>query len=196
MVSYTAPVAPTLPHAVGLDAEIQRLQLLLTERLPWLAVSYGKAYRAGRVEGKKTIYYPEVYHGAGEYRDVLPNDNVAAQSFFYPRDPATTGAQEPSALPHPFTQVVDYVFWANLRRLDAEKDYRYDTELLHQVLAVFSGEVLVQRVYTSPEEVFRGFSVDTVAEQVLRQPYCGFRIQLELYVVPGRCAPAPEPKTN
>ena len=32
--------------------------------------------------------------------------------------------------------------------------------------------------HTSTDEVSRGFSIDTVAEQVLRQPYCGFRVQL------------------
>ena len=31
MVSYVNPKAPTLPHATGFDAEIQRLQLLLAE---------------------------------------------------------------------------------------------------------------------------------------------------------------------
>lgn len=188
MVSYTAPVAPTLPTAVGLDAEIQRLQLLLAERLPWLAVSYGKAYRSGQVLSGKTRYVPEVYAGNGEYRDVLPNDNVQAQSFFYPRDPATTGAQEPNALSLSLTQTVDYIFWGNLRRIDPTKDYRFEGELLQQVLQVLTESgALVQRVYTSAEEVFRGFSVDTVAEQVLRAPYCGFRISLELQAMNVVC---------
>ncbi len=182
MVSYANPVAPTLPTAVGLDAEIQRLQLLLAARLPWLAVSYGKAYRGSRKEGTKVLYFPEVYAGAREYRDVLPNDNVAAQSFFYPRDPASTGASEPGG-PLALSQTVDFVFWGNLERISPDKDYRSDAELLAELLAVLSdGGALVQRVYTSPEEVFRGFSVDTVAEQVLRQPYAGFRVQLELFV--------------
>ena len=182
MVSYATPVAPTLPTPTGLDAEIQRLQLLLLERLPWLQVSYGKAYRSGSVLNKKTRYVPEVYDGNGEYRDVLPSDNVAAQSFFYPRDPATTGATEPGRIGLAFTQAVDFIFWGNLTRIDPTKAYRFESELLRDVLAVLSDEVLVQRVYTSADEVFRGFSVDTVAEQVLRHPYCGFRITLELQV--------------
>lgn len=187
MVSYTTPIAPVLPHAAGLDAVIQRLQLLLAERLPWLSVSYGKAYRGSRREGTKTIYFPEVYDGGREYRDVLPNDNVQAQSFFYPRDPATTGASEPGG-PLSLNQTVDYVFWGNLERIEPGKDYRYEAELLAEVLAVLNeGGALVQRVYTSPEEVFRGFSVDTVVEQVLRQPFCGFRVTLELFVANVLC---------
>lgn len=183
MVSHTTPTAPVLPVAVGLDGLIQELQLLLAQQLTWLSVSYGKAYRGSRKDGSKTVYFPEVYDGGREYRDVLPNDNVQAQSFFYPRDPATTGASEPSATALPLAQTVDYIFWGNLERIEPGKDYRYEAELLQDVLRVLTeGGALVQRVYTSPEEVFRGFSVDTVAEQVLRQPYCGFRVQLELAV--------------
>jgi hypothetical protein len=57
------------------------LQVQLAARLPWLQVSYGKAYWGSRREGGKAVYYPE-YAGSGEYRDVLPNDNVTSQSFF------------------------------------------------------------------------------------------------------------------
>lgn len=188
MVSYTTPVAPTLPVAVGLDGIIQELQLLLAERLSWLSVSYGKAYRGSRREGGKTVYFPEVYDGGREYRDVLPNDSVQAQSFFYPRDPATTGATEPGGTSLPLAQTVDFLFWGNLERIEPGKDYRYEAELLADVLRVLNeGGALVQRVYTAPDEVFRGFSVDTVAEQVLRQPYCGFRVTLELFVSDVLC---------
>lgn len=37
--------------------------------------------------------------------------------------------------------------------------------------------------FTTNEEIFRGFSLELVnAETALRQPYCGFRVQLELAV--------------
>ncbi|GAA3940409.1 hypothetical protein [Hymenobacter algoricola] len=181
MVSYLNPQAPTLPNPIGLDKEIQRVQLLLAAKLPWLQVSYGRAYRSGRKDGTKTIYYPEVYDGEREYRDVLPNDNVSAQSFFYPRDPASNPDSAPTPLGLALNQPVDLIFWVNLRALDPAKDYRFEAELLRDVLRVLSNNsIAVQRVYTTAEEVFKGFSMDVVAEQVFRMPYAGFRIQCEL----------------
>jgi|SRR6476661_1702557 len=187
-VSYTAPFAPTLPAPVGFDAEIQRLQLALAAELSWLAVSYGRATRGGKKQGNKLITFPEVYHGNGEYRDVLPNDNVAAQSFFYPRDPATNLADEPGPSVG-LRMDCDLIFWCNLKKIDPTKPYRFEAELLQDVLRVLNqeGGVLIKRVFTSAEEVYRGFSVDTVDEQFLRHPFCGFRIQLELHVLNMLC---------
>ncbi|QNH60748.1 hypothetical protein [Hymenobacter sediminicola] len=182
MVYYQTPTAPTLPNPVGLDSEIQKLQLLLAERLGWLQVSYGKAYRHSEKRNGKTLTLPKVYAGESEYRDVLPNDNVAAQSFFLPRDPASVSeAQEPMMGTLPLVQTVDYIVWGNLTRIDETKAYRFEAELQRDVLRVLNGAgVLVQRVFTTPEEVFRGFSVELIPEHVLRHPYAGFRIQLEL----------------
>ena len=191
MVSYAQPVAPTLPAPVGFDAEIQRLQLLLAAGLPWLAVSYGKAYRASRrAPGSgKALAYPEVYAGAGEYRDVLPNDNVAAQSFFYPVGPLSNPEREPQPGVQPLMQPCDLIFWVNLQRVDPTKTWRYEAELLVDVLRVLNddGQARVVRVFTAAEEVFRGFAAELIPEAVLRQPYAGFRVALELNVLNVLC---------
>lgn len=42
------------------------------------------------------------------------------------------------------------------------------------------GRARIQRIVTLAEEVFRGFSPELLPAQVLRQPYAGFRVQLEL----------------
>lgn len=187
-VSYTNPKAPTLPEATGFDAEMQRLQLLLADELPWLAVSYGKAYRATRREGGapkgKLLTYPQVYDGKREYRDVLPNDNVTSQSFFFPTGPAVNTAREPLPGTLGFTMAADLILWANLEKVDSTKDYRYEAELLQDVVRVLNqdGQSLITRVFTAPEDVFRGFSVEVVPEKVLKAPYAGFRISLELNV--------------
>lgn len=182
MVSYTQPIAPLLAEPVGLDAEIQRLQILLLEELDWLQVSYGKAYRGSRKVDKKTFYFPEVYDASREYRDVLPNDNVRSQSFFYPTGPAVNPEQEPTPNTLGFKQSVDLIVWANLERIDAAKKYRFEHELLLDVMRVLNedGGLRILRVFHANEDVFRGFSLELVPEKALRQPYCGFRIQLEL----------------
>lgn len=183
MVSYSDPFAPTLEHPVGLDREIQRLQLLLLAELPWLQLSYGKAYRGSRKHNGKTVYYPEVYAGDREYRDVLPNDNVQAQSFFYPTGPAVNPAREPQPGAISFSQAVDLIVWANLERIDPTKTHRFEHELVLDVVRVLNedAQALVQRVFTANEEIFRGFSLELVhSETALRQPYCGFRVSLEL----------------
>lgn len=188
MVSYTDPFAPTIEEPVGLDREIQRLQLLLLAEVPWLQLSYGKAYRGSRKQpgATKVLYYPEVYSGQGrEYRDVLPNDNVQAQSFFYPTGPAVNAAREPLPATLGLTQAVDLIVWANLERIDPDAGHRFEHELLLDVLRVLNadGQVRVLRAFTTNEEIFRGFSLELVnAESALRQPYYGFRVQLELNV--------------
>jgi hypothetical protein len=192
-VSYTNPKAPTLPVATGFDAEIQRLQLLLASKLPWLQVSYGKAYRGSRREAGapkgKLLYYPQVYDGGREYRDVLPNDEVQAQSFFYPTGPAVNLTREPLPQTLGFTLPVDVIFWANLEKVDATKEYRYEAELLQDVLRVLNadGAALVGRVFTAYEDVFRGFSLEAIPEKQLKAPYAGFRISLELSLLNVLC---------
>jgi hypothetical protein len=187
MVSYTDPFAPTIEDPVGLDREIQRLQLLLLAEVTWLQLSYGKAYRGSRKQPGtgKTLYYPEVYAGDREYRDVLPNDNVQAQSFFYPTGPAINPNPEPIANTLGLQQAVDLIVWANLERVDKGAGHRIEHELLLDVLRVLSedGQARIVRVFTTTEEIFRGFSLDLVhGETALRQPYAGFRVQLELSV--------------
>jgi hypothetical protein len=185
MVSYTDPFAPTIEHPVGLDREIQRLQLLLLAELSWLQLSYGKAYRGSRKVGSKVQYYPEVYAGEGEYRDVLPNDNVQSQAFFYPTGPAVNPEREPIPGTLGLRQPVDIIFWANLQRIDPTAKHRIEHELLLDVLRVLNedGQARFVRAFTTNEEIFRGFSLELVnAESALRQPYAGFRVQLELAV--------------
>lgn len=184
MISYTAPQPLLIDNPVGLDHEIQRLQLLLQEQLPWLAVSYGKAYRGSRKVNNKTVYFPEVYAGQKEYRDVLPNDNVVSQSFFFPAGPAVNTAREPLPGTLGFTQACDLILWANLEKVGASKNYRFEHELLLDVVRVLNedGQVRILRVFTANEDIFRGFGLDSVSESALRQPNCGFRVQLELNV--------------
>lgn len=194
MVSYTAPTAPLLDSPQGLDAEIQRLQLLLRDELAWLQVSYGKAYRASRKDPsnpKKLLYYPEVYAGKREYRDVLPNDNVGSQSFFLPTGPVLNPSREPIPTTLGLTQAVDLILWANLERIDSTAPHRFEHELLLDVLRVLNqdGQLRMLRAFTTTEEIFRGFSLELVSDTALRQPYCGFRIQLELSVQNVLCAP-------
>ena len=195
MVSYTAPVAPLVENPQGLDAEIQRLQQLLGTELAWLSVSYGKAYRAARKDPanpKKSVYYPEVYAGKREYRDVLPNDNVVSQSFFHPTGPAVNNEREMLPGTLGLTQGVDLIFWANLERIAPDVAHRIEHELLLDVLRVLNqdGQLRVLRVFTTNEEIFRGFSLELVPETALRHPYAGFRLQLELSVLNVLCASA------
>lgn len=193
MVSYTAPTAPLLDSPQGLDKEIQRLQLLLRDELTWLQVSYGKAYRASRKQAgtNKLLNYPEVYAGKREYRDVLPNDNVGSQSFFLPTGPVVNPSREPISTTLGLTQAVDLIVWANLERIDNAATHRFEHELLLDVLRVLNqdGQVRILRAFTTNDEIFRGFSLDLVPETALRQPYAGFRVQLELSVQNVLCAP-------
>jgi hypothetical protein len=49
-------------------------------------------------------------------------------------------------------------------------------------------QVRILRAFTTNEEIFRSFSPELVnAESALRQPYAGFRVQLELNVANVLC---------
>ena len=44
------------------------------------------------------------------------------------------------------------------------------------------GRARIVRIVTQAEEVFQGFSLELVPAHVLRQPYAGLRVQLELHM--------------
>jgi hypothetical protein len=157
-----------------------------------LQLSYGKAYRGSRKVSGKAQYYPEVYAGKGEYRDVLPNDNVQAQSFFYPTGPALNPEREPLPGTLGFTQAVDLIFWVNLQRIDPTKQHRFEGELLVDVARILNedGQARILRVFTAAEDVFKGFSLEAIKqESALRQPYAGFRLSLEVQALNVLCEP-------
>lgn len=189
MVSYLNPQAPVVPNPIGLDLEISTLQEQLSE-LSWLEVAYGRAVRAGRTEGTKIVHYPAVYDGKAEYRDVLPNDNITAHSFFYPSGPAVNpDSQSLDMGTLSLTQQVDLIVHYNLRRIDETKPHDYSPELQRDVLRVLDqAAVPVLRVYTAPEDVYRGFSLDSVKDQqALRWPYGCMRVQLEIFILNVLC---------
>ncbi|SNC62267.1 hypothetical protein SAMN06265337_0636 [Hymenobacter gelipurpurascens] len=188
-VSYLNPQAPAIPSPVGLDKELQRLQQQMAT-LPWLQVAYGRAVRAGRTENNKTIYYPAVYDGKAEYRDVLPNDNITAHSFFYPTGPAVNpDAASLDMGTLQLTQGVDLIVHYHLPKVDPSKNYDFGPELQRDVLRVLDqAAVPVLRVYTATEEVYRGFSLESVkAQQALRWPFGCFRVQLEISMLNVLC---------
>jgi hypothetical protein len=192
-MSYRNQTAPLLENPVGLDKAIQSIQADLANGLTWLERSFGRAYEFKEKDEEGTeSRVPKVYTGLGEYYNVLPNDNFAAQSFMACRD-AEKWAAWTDASGNAKTRQVSLIFWFNLKRIDPTKDYIFTEELKKQVETILKQNAYVgaieQYFDERAENVFDGYlpayryaaySVDDERTQFLMYPYAGFRFDLLL----------------
>ena len=172
MTDYTLknPIAPTIPNPIGLDAEIQDLQLAFAS-LPWLTKSFGRAREVNKI--------PMVYQGTSEYYPAMPNDALRAYSSFRLNlDKRANDYMDSDTLLF-FTAPVDMIFWANLRSIDNSKDYVFTEELIRDVLAILAQNVnvTVVRIWDErPEDIFKNYEISKHRD-LLMYPYAAFRIE-------------------
>ena len=190
MSSYKNPSTLTIASPVNVDAEIQRLRDVLAADLAWLDKSFGKAEMARTNEDGVDKLYPEVYTGETRkpYQNVLPNNKLKSQSFFKVNEPlliadsdTTGGMMEPNT----FILNLGVIFWFDLHKISKEAPY---TGLGYRFTEVLLGEVLqslrlagvkVKEVFYTPSQVFAGYTVNHLEQQELKQPYSGFRVEIE-----------------
>jgi hypothetical protein len=181
-MSYKVPNVPLIVDPVGIDAEIQAIQLILASGLTWLEHSFGRAYTGAEMRDKRKYYYPEVYQGSKEYLSVLPNDNFRSQSFFIVSDPEEVADYLHYTPNTSFAFKVSIVFWYNLDQIKKYEGYiyqhRFTEELKRDILGVLKGvsSFVPERMFETPEEIYKGYSLDHVKEQTLKHPFGGLRI--------------------
>ena len=171
------------------DKVITELAEDLKAKLPWLAVSYGRAERLIKtIEGKR-IYTPNIYLGNDQYEVILPDDRKGCYSFFVLSEPqeVLNRMQTEVRIKSPFSLIV----WADMRIVEETMnmpDERNTEYIKEQVLSAIStarlhkGSVSVSRIYQRAENVWEGFTMDEIQNQFMMSPFAGFRFTGEMIV--------------
>lgn len=180
---------PNFTHPYLCDKVIAELQDILTEKLPWLQVAYGRAERLVKTIDGKRYYTPNVYCGNNEYENLLPDDRRGSYSFFVIAEPQEIKqmVQTEIRVHYPFSLIV----WVDMREVERimnlpdERNTEYVKEAVLSVLEGTNprkGSILIDKIYERAENVFQGFTLDEVDNQFLMSPFAGFRITGEMIV--------------
>lgn len=186
MNSFKNPLTPLIESPVGIDKPIQDIQIAMAT-IPWIEKSFGRTWQAYKLVNKKEVTYPETWQGTGlDFLDVMPNDNLNAQSFI------TVG--EPFRIPvynkrnyNRVTGIINIVVWFNLKNLVSVVEYRFTETLKLQILRTlnemtFQAEagITINQIWEQANNVFAGFTIDRLKQQELVHPYGGFRFECSL----------------
>lgn len=185
--SFKHPLVPLINQPVNIDTPIQEMQVALANALPWLTRSFGRSWQSfANDSGRKPSTYPEVWQGAGQdLLNVMPNDNLDAQSFFKVEEPINILDYQWNGFSR-MGATVSIIFWFNLLAIDPELNFRFVELLKGQVqraiteAPISSGTWAIQRVWETAENVFRGYTLDLANDQTLVHPYGGFRFECSL----------------
>lgn len=195
MNSFKNPLVPLITSPVNIDRPIQEIQIALAG-MGWLAKSFGRSWLAVEstkgIFANKKVYYPHVWQGFdddGKPLDmfsVMPNDNLKSQCFFKVNDP-TSLVEYVMDGDSIMRNVVDIIFWFDLRKIDRDIDYPYVELLKGQVLKVLStmsfmpdSSLKVLNIYETAQNVFKGYDITDLKDQDLIYPKGGFRFECEI----------------
>jgi len=118
----------TLLNPVGVDAAIQRVQILLSKKLDWQYIQlFGRAEKVPLPESK-TGLKPMLYYGNNEYKEVMRDDNYFGQVFFVVANQQTTkeGVM--------YKANCKIVFMLNLAKIYANQPERADAKAQEEVM--------------------------------------------------------------
>ena len=171
------------------DKVIRELQKALKDGLPWLENSFGRVERRVTEVNERRLYVPAIYQQDGQYGIMLPDDRLGCYSFFVMHDPqeVLNRMQTEVRIKSPFSLIV----WVDMRRVEKKMrmpDERNTEYIKEQVLSVIEtaskrkGHISINRIYERAENVFDGFSLDEVKNQLLMSPFAGFRFYGEMIV--------------
>jgi hypothetical protein len=190
MISYKNPLVPLIDSPVNLDRPIQELQVALANGLPWLEKSFGRSWDGfkstqGSLGTPKLVAFPQVWQGGADLLPVMPNDNLNSQSFFKVEDPIQVVEYVPDGWAM-MRAVVSLIFWANLKKIDPDKNYNFVEVLKGHAQRVITKAVLstpasvkIVRTWEKPADVFKGYDISTLNTELV-YPYAGFRFELEV----------------
>jgi len=204
MNGYVKPKVVLLPNAVGLDLQIQTVQQILADGLPWLQTAFGRAFlqqekRLSKKDvtlidalaGDETVIYPECRGINQEPVNVMPNDNLKSYCFFVVRDPtdfvnfATLDTQTIVSTP------LSLIFWVNLQKVNATKNYRFAEELKIDVLNILRGipDVVLTQIYEQMDRVFEQFTITETYLQYTKPTFAAMRFDFNLQypIFPENC---------
>lgn len=137
---------PLIPDPKGVDKAIQQIQTNLGG-ISWMEFAFGKVYKRWEIRKDQRYFIPKAYGGGKEYIPLDPNDEVLAFSFIENGDEdLIQDTYEP--LRHSWMSEVNLniVVFANLTRIDNDKDYIFDEELKDDVLNAINASSCVTKI--------------------------------------------------
>lgn len=183
----------TIVDPTGLDKVIATLQATLSG-LSWLDKVFGRAWER-KIERRemtsrtasdtynsqtrtRLAREPFAYAGEKEYISMLPNDSLRAYCFFVASGEERFRTAERKSVPYLTMRNLSVIVWANLKELGYQ---HIATETLKgEVIALLQKESCVESIDSAvderSEQVFDGFDLDEVKQEVLAYPFAGFRI--------------------
>lgn len=196
MNKFKNPLTPLFPNPVNIDRPIQELQVALAG-LGWIEKSFGRSFMTMKTSKGKfdtsTKSYPHVWQGddgAGrvlDFLEVMPNDNLRAQSFFRIEDPQSITDWQPTA-DTSYQVPVSLIVWYNYKEIDASLTYPFIEILKGQVMNLLRNytfadpysNLAVQQVYENYANVWSGYSMNEIKDKDLTYPFGGFRIAMQI----------------
>lgn len=183
----------TVNNPSGFDKAIATLQAAL-QSLSWMDKVYGRAWERKIPKRQDTtrivadvynsqtrtriVREPFAYAGNKEYISMLPNDALKSYAFFVAAGEETFESRERRSLPYLTKRKASVIVWVNLKELGYE--YIATEPLKSEVLKLLQKEVCVDSVDSSADErsenVFSGFDLDEVRQELLAYPFMGFRV--------------------
>lgn len=170
---------------VLLDRALQNIQQHLLEKLLWLDVAFGRAYKITEQPDGEKITYPAVYIGDSEYKSVLPDDTIGNFCWFDIYDPQRVVNISPK---HNQLEVNGaIIFWYDLTTIYADDSHLYTEEVKNEILKVLTSNILpntgkieIDEIYERFENIYKGYPTETVGKQYFLYPYAGLRIEFTL----------------
>lgn len=175
-----------LTDPVGIDREIQELQILLKGELSWLEYSYGRAFQGVKKQTSEPNYlYPAVYTGSRNYYDASPNDNIISQSFFALDQTPYRPTDYETGQYNKYYARVNLIVWGDLRKVNdalniQREDQHYSHLLLQDVLRVLRMQksFSVNTILENERGIFDGYGIRSMNPKLFYFPYFCFKISL------------------
>lgn len=176
-----------LTNPLGIDFEVQTLQVELAEQLIWLEHSFGRAFLGTKKQTTEGNYtYPAVYVGDRNYYDASPNDKIISQSFFdYDANFKPVDYQVGEY--NKYVGRVNLIVWGNLNKVNLQLDEQFGDEhfghnlLLDTLRVIRSNRSFKVVNFTESERgVFDTYSVRSKNPSLFYHPYFCFKITLDV----------------
>lgn len=175
----------------GLDWAIHSLQSILAHKFDWMTV-FHRAYpfREFRSEESKTHTIPKVWVGINEYMNVLPNDFLIGQAFFFVTDDEKQ-IEVDLQFGSTFRTEVSLIIWVNTDNVPGHTTGPSIAKLKKEINDLLVEHISVVKIESmtdqDAEQVFDGFTIQDVDTQYLMLPYSGLRINMVLQYSYSEC---------
>lgn len=178
-------------NAVGIDRELGKIQTGLAS-LGFIEKIFGRSYlQKDRIMDsksfEKTIFAPYCYLKNNEPINVMPNDNLNSQSFFFVHDPE--GLQDEGVLVNTIfsNSLVSLIVWGSLTQMGIESSEVVKIAILRELKK--HPEVVLNQVFQNFDRVFDRFTLTDQMINYNKLPYFGLRIdfRIKFSLTPENC---------